>query len=480
MANKKIKIHSSGFREYDARWLYPDQIDGAGMRHLGQALGAYLTECGCDHSIITGHDYRAYSEEVKENLIAGLVAAGLRVLDIGLCLSPTLYFAQSVLKTSALAMVTASHNENGWTGVKMGCASPLTFGPDEITALKAIALKGEVQRGTGGSYEKIDGMAERYLADLADRPKFARGLRIVLACGNGTAGMFAPPLFERLGAEIIPLHCDLDWHFPRYTPNPENMSMLNELAAAVRANNADLGLAFDGDGDRCGFVDDRGEIIFADKIGVLLARHLAAQHQQARFIADVKSTGIFASDSELIALDARTEFWRTGHSYMKRRLYESGALAAFEKSGHFFFAPPIGRGYDDGLLSGIVLAELIAQSGKPLSALYQTLPPSWLSPSMAPFCADEKKYQAVEKIAAHYQKRDRICGRRVKEHIRVNGIRIVLEDGSWLLARASSNKPSLVIVIESTQSQADMKALFADMDRVIAAIDEIGEYDQKI
>ena len=478
-----MKLAASGFREYDARWLYPDDIDKDGMRQLGRALGTYLHEINRADSIVAGHDYRSYSEEVKAALIAGLVEAGCGVKDIGLSLSPMAYFAQAELK-SAVAMITASHNENGWTGVKMGAEAPLTFGPTEISRLKDIALQQKTILREGGTCQKIDAMREKYISALTDRKPFAKKLRVVLACGSGTAGFFAPETFTKLGADVIPLHCEPDFTFPHYTPNPENIAMLNDLAAAVVAQKADLGLAFDGDGDRCGFVDEKGEIMFADKVGVLIARHLAALHPRARFIADVKSTGIFAYDEILRQHHATTEYWITGHSYMKRHLHETGALAGFEKSGHFFFAPPIGRGYDDGLLSGIMLCDMLANSDSKLSALRASLPQTWTSPSMAPFCPDEKKYQAVESIHAHYenkfQKGETIAGQKITELMTVNGVRIALEDGSWLLARASSNKPSLVIVTESVSSEDNMKALFADMDAVISKNPDIGDYDQKI
>ena len=478
-----MKLEPNGFREYDARWRYPEHIDDDGMRALGFALGTYLNERGKQGKIILGHDYRSYSQTLKQEMAQGLMDSGQIVLDIGLCLSPTAYFAQAELGVASVAMVTASHNENGWTGVKMGCQAPLTFGPDEMKRLKEIALNhknSQQEKISGGRIEKIDSIQERYMQDLISSVKIKRKLRVVLACGNGTAGNFAPKVFQGAGCEVIPLHCNLDWDFPHYTPNPENMKMMTELSDCVKNNKADIGLAFDGDGDRCGYVDDSGNIIFADKIAVLVARHLSSYNKNSTFIADVKSTGIFNTDPELAKNQARTLYWITGHSYMKRKLNESGALAGFEKSGHFFFAPPVGRGYDDGLLSGLLVCALIAESDKPLSEIYKTLPQSFITPTMAPSCPDEKKYQAVEKIAEHFEKQDSILGRAIVERLRINGIRLTLEDGSWILARASSNVPSLVIVAESTKSKSDMKALFDEIDRVISTIDEIGDYDQKL
>jgi phosphomannomutase/phosphoglucomutase len=242
------------------------------------------------------------------------------------------YFAQFELDVPAVAMVTASHNDNGWTGVKMGAQRPVTFGPDEMTRLKEIVLEGKCRYADGGSYRFVEYFPARYIADLVNRPKIARKLKVVAACGNGTAGAFAPQVLEKLGCEVIPLDAELDYTFPHYNPNPEDLKMLHAMAAKVRETSADVGLGFDGDGDRCGVVDNRGEEIFADKIGVMLARDLSKLHPGATFVVDVKSTGLFATDPELLRQGVKADYWKTGHSYIKRRVTDLGALAGFEKS----------------------------------------------------------------------------------------------------------------------------------------------------
>lgn len=352
----------TGFREYDARWLFGPEINLLGIEALGLGLGTYLHERGVRPDIVTGHDFRSYSGAVKNALTLGLIASGCRVHDIGLALSPTAYFAQAALDIPAVAMITASHNENGWTGVKMGCAGPLTFGPDEMERLSKIVLGGLWEERDGGGLVHVDGMAARHIADIASGGRIERRLKAVCACGNGTAGAFAPQLLEAIGCDVVKLDCTLDHTFPRYNPNPEDPAMLGAIAEAVRDSGADIGLGFDGDGDRCGVVDNEGRSIFADKVGVLLARDLSARQQQAVFVADVKSTALFATDPVLDANGARTIYWKTGHSYMKRRTHELGALAGFEKSGHYFFRPPIGRGYDDGLLSAAVICRMLARA----------------------------------------------------------------------------------------------------------------------
>jgi phosphomannomutase/phosphoglucomutase len=456
-----------------------------GVQALGMGLGALLRELGVAPDIVVGHDYRSYSSSIKLALVTGLMAAGVRVRDIGLALSPMAYFAQFDLDAPAVAMVTASHNDNGWTGVKMGAKRPVTFGPEEMTRLKEIVLGGDLKSMSGGSYEYIDNFAARYLDDLTKRPKFARKMKVVAACGNGTAGAFAPQMLERLGCEVILLDVDPDFTFPRYNPNPEDMEMLHAMAAKVRETGADVGLGFDGDGDRCGVVDDHGEEIFADKIGVMLARDLSKVYPGANFVVDVKSTGLFATDPELIARKVKTDYWKTGHSYIKRRVSETGALAGFEKSGHFFFNAPIGRGYDDGLLTAVHVLEMLDRNPtKSMSQLYAEVPKTWGSPTMSPHCDDEKKYGVAQKVVARIEamqaRGEKLIGQAIRDVVTVNGVRVTVEDGTWGLVRASSNKPELVVVVESPASEAKMREMFKAIDAILRENPEVGAYNQTI
>ena len=479
------RVAASGFREYDARWLFGTDINLPGLTALGVGIGTLLHEASMPPRIVTGHDYRSYSEAVKEALIAGLVASGCAVHDIGLALSPMAYFAQFDLDIQAVAMVTASHNENGWTGVKIGLARPLTLGPAEMSRLRDIVLRGEGSERAGGSIHRIEGMARRYMDDLLSGGKLSRRLKVVVACGNGTAGLFAPEVLESIGCDVVKLDCDLDWSFPRYNPNPEDMRMLRAMSVSVRDSGADIAFGFDGDGDRCGVVGDDGHEIFADKVGVLLARDMSELHPGARFVADVKSTSLFATDPVLKAQGAVTEYWKTGHSHMKRRVQETGALAGFEKSGHYFLRPPIGRGYDDGLLAAIAICRLLDRHpAMSISELYRTLPRTWTTPSMSPQCADSAKYGVVARITAHFSeqmaKGEQVAGSAIANLLDVNGARIVLADGSWGLIRASSNKPELVVVCESPVSDARMRAVFHEMKLHLRSYPEVGDFNQKI
>lgn len=484
-------VKRTGFREYDARWVFGKDINLMGIQALGLGLGTQLWEMGIKGpndnrpAIAVGHDYRSYSASIKQALMTGLMSAGVDVYDIGLALSPVAYFSQFALDLPAVAMVTASHNENGWTGVKIGAERPLTHGPAEMARLRDIVLNGEFKQQTGGTYTYIDDMKERYLADVTKGVKLNRKLKVIAACGNGTAGAFAPAALEAIGCEVIPLHTDLDYTFPHHNPNPEDMTMLHAMADAVKEHGADMALGFDGDGDRCGVIDDEGEEIFADKVGLIMARDLCQLYPDAQFVVDVKSTGLFMTDPLLQANGAKTDYWMTGHSHMKRRVNALDALAGFEKSGHYFLNDPIGRGYDDGVLTAIRLCELMDRNpDKRFSDLKRDLGHTWSSPTMAPYCADERKYAIVDDMIAHFKAKfeagDTMLGQKITEVVTVNGIRIHLEDGTWGLIRASSNKPSLVVVVESPTSEQAMRDMFAALDDVLQATGEVGEYDQKL
>jgi phosphomannomutase/phosphoglucomutase len=478
-------VKPTGFREYDARWLFPEEINLMGLNAVGLGVATLFARRGVPKRIVVGHDYRWYSGSVKQALMVGLLAGGAEVHDIGLAVTPMAYFAQFDLDVEGIAMVTASHNENGWTGIKMGLSRPLTFGPDEMTELKDIVLNGDYAPAEGGRYVFEDGVAERYMKALADRPKLKRKLKVVVATGNGTAGAFGPLVLEAVGCEVIPLHTELDHSFPNYNPNTEDMAMLHDVAAKVTAVGADVGIAFDGDGDRCGVVDNKGREIFADKVGVMLARDISGLHKNAKFVADVKSTGLFMTDPVLLANGATTAYWKTGHSYIKRYSHETKALVGFEKSGHFFFNPPLGRGYDDGIIAALAICDMLERNpDKSMSELEAALPKTWQSPTMSPHCADEAKYGVVDRVVAHYKKLaadgGKIAGQPIRDLVTVNGVRIVLQDGTWGLVRASSNKPELVVVVESPTSEANMKAIFAEIDAELSKFPEVGAYNQKI
>ncbi len=483
--NQSLKIDPYGFREYDARWLYDKDINAEGIVNLGKGLGTQIIKnTKLDNPrVIVGHDYRSYSEEIKTALKKGLISTGCFVEDIGLSLSPMVYFAQFNLDADAVAMITASHNENGWTGVKMGIKKGLTHAPEEMKELKEITLNEKFINGEGKEKE-IKNFQEIYKKDLIEKNKITKKIKAVVACGNGTAGIFAPEILRGIGCEVIELDCNLDWTFPKYNPNPEDLKMLHEIAKVVKENNADIGFGFDGDGDRVGVIDDKGNEIFSDKIGLLIARNLSESHGNSKFIVDVKSTGLYTNDKILKKNKCETIYWKTGHSHIKRKVNNDKALAGFEKSGHFFFNQPLGYGYDDGINSAIQVCHLLENQNKKMSSIMNELPKTFQSPTMAPHCKDEEKYYVVEEIVKKIKKikndKIKIDNQTIEEVLTVNGIRFSFEDGSWGLIRASSNKPSLVVVTESPTSDDRKNKIFKFIDDILQKTGKIGEYDQKI
>ncbi len=483
--NNSIKIDPFGFREYDARWLYPDNINLEGVTNLGKGLGTQVINHTnkSNPRIIVGHDYRSYSEEIKSALKKGLISTGCYVEDVGLALSPMVYFAQFNLESDAVAMITASHNENGWTGVKMGIKKGLTHAPEEMKELKDITLNNKFIKGAGNEKE-INNFQSIYKNDLINKNKIKKKIKAVVACGNGTAGIFAPDILRGIGCEVIELDCNLDYTFPKYNPNPEDLEMLHAISKSVKENGADIGFGFDGDGDRVGVIDDNGNEIFSDKIGLLIARNLSSKHKGSKFVVDVKSTGLYSTDDVLKNNSCETLYWKTGHSHIKRKVNNEKALAGFEKSGHFFFNKPLGYGYDDGINSAIQVCHLLNNNHKKMSEIISELPNTYQSPTMAPFCEDNEKYQVVEEIIKQIEdlksNNVKIDNQEIEDILTVNGIRFSFKDGSWGLIRASSNKPSLVVVTESPTSDERKKKIFEFIDDLLQKTGKIGEYDQKI
>jgi phosphomannomutase / phosphoglucomutase len=452
----------SGFREYDARWVIePSQKNGSitlnylGLRRLGASLGRFLQfKLSAGNRIIVGHDYRRYSENVKNAVVIGLLQVGMDVTDIGLTVTPGAYYAQFALDVPCVAMITASHNENGWTGIKMGHGPAKTFGPAEMAEFREFSLSNHADtsssRGSiAGSYQFMPNFVSRYIDDLVTSwtPRF-RGLprlKVAVETGNGTAGIYVPELLTRLDFEVVPGNVELDWSFPHYNPNPESIPFMKSVEALVQSSQSDIGICVDGDGDRLGVVDDQGRMVFADRVGLIIAKHLEAEFGASQpIVIDVKSTSLFESE-----LSMPIRWAKTGHSYVKAEVARTGAAAGFERSGHFFFRPPLGRGYDDACVGALALLWVVCSARQKdakttLSGLLKRLPQSFASPNRQPFASDEKKYEIVERIAEELANRRSFAGKEIINTNLLNGVRITLADQSWLLVRASSNTPNLV------------------------------------
>lgn len=483
--HEDIWISSNGFREYDCRWRFPEEINHLGLTEIGKAIGTYVNDLGKPADIIVGCDFRSYSPAVKNAIIIGLLYSGMRVVDIGTVISPMAYFARVKFGVPNVCMVTASHNPNGWTGIKVGIEHPFTLSTKDIRALKTIVFNGKTRQLDGGIYDTYATIADDYLLHLTKDVNIKRKLSVVCATGNGTASNFAMDLLNKMGVEAIPLHTVPDSSFPNYNPNPEALVMLNDMKDQVRKTNADLAFGFDGDGDRLGVVDNTAKEIYSDKLGLIIARNLSSKIPTAKFVADIKSTGTLTTDPVLLENGAKTVYCMTGHGHMKRRVKEIGAVLGIEKSGHFYFSPPVGFGFDCALQTAVQVCKLLDENpNSSLKDLYDDLPLTWSSPTMSPFCDDTEKYAVVERLTAKlsnfYSEGGLVDGKRIKDILTINGARVVLENNSWFLVRASSNTPNLVIVCESTQSLKEMKNIFGFVRELLRSEPSVGEFDQTL
>ncbi|MCX7425684.1 MAG: phosphomannomutase/phosphoglucomutase [Planctomycetia bacterium] len=486
---EKTLITDNGFREYDVRWRLSTkanpngEINPNGFVVLGRAFGTYVREVMGERKVVVGHDFREYSQNLSRSLVVGLLWSGVDVVDIGLALSPMLYFAQHRLNVKAGAMVTASHNENGWTGLKLADGLSSTLGPEGIQRFKEIVKKGDFSTGPGG-YESYEDIFSAYADDIVAGKKLKHVVDVVLAAGNGTAGRFAPPVLENLGCNVVPIDCDLDWDFPHHNPNPEDVSFLRSIGKAARTHDVKIGIGIDGDGDRIGVVDDTGQEVYSDKVALLVARWLARQTPGRNVVIDVKSTGLFLSDPVLQETGTKVIMVATGHSYVKAAVAKHQAIAGFERSGHWFFNAPFGRGYDDAVQSAAQLLRMLDESGVSLSKMLKELPRTWQSPTIGVVCPDDVKYALVAEMTGRYESdlksRTPIAGTCINNLIDVNGVRFVMEDNSWGLIRASSNKPSLVLVAESPNSESQAYQIMMHIQHRLEATGKVGEYDQQM
>ncbi|MFH0833945.1 MAG: phosphomannomutase/phosphoglucomutase, partial [Patescibacteria group bacterium] len=355
------------FRAYDVRGIAlgeQPEITPEFAKRIGQA---FVQKLGIPNpQIAVGRDDRLTGEKLQRALIEGLVAAGARVLELGHATSPYLYFVVCAQKLDGGIALTASHNPKEYNGFKLIGRDAMPLTEAEIQTIgQLVCGNQDLQTAAGGSVEKFD-FQKDYFAKLKSLAPLPRKLKVVLDCGNGTAGYFAPVFFRELGCEVVELFCEPDGNFPNHMPNPEDAESLRELQKKVVENSADLGLAFDGDGDRLGVVDDHGEIIPADRILILLARDLLSRNSGAEIIFDVKCT--FVLEDEIKKLGGRALRWKTGHSFIKRKMKDDGALLAGEVSGHVFFAENY-FGVDDGLLAAAKVASIVSRSGQKISEL---------------------------------------------------------------------------------------------------------------
>lgn len=496
-ANSPV-IGENLFREYDLRnSLIPlkkggKEIEAAinteGFFVLGQAYGTYTRKVLKKKEMVVGCDYRSYSKGNTYAFITGVLSAGVDVVDIGTVITPILYFSQYHLKLVSAAMITASHNDNGWTGLKLAKGLSKTFEPDDIVSFKRLVYSGKFLKGAG-HYSKFEGIEKFYLKHIEKtiRPFLKKKkLSVVVSGANGGGGFFIPQLIKGLGFDVIEFECNLDWDFPKYNPNPEDLRFVNAIGEFVRKKGADLGVVVDGDGDRLGIVDENGNMVFSDRAGLFIARFLVQRMPpKQRIVIDVKSTGAYSLDPVIKKNRGEIVFSKTGHSYVKAKSEEIDAMAGFEKSGHFFLRKGFGLGYDDACMSAAWFAAILSNYDRPLSQVMAEQLKSYQSPTLEPSTTnDTVKYRIVSEVIKRFRKikdkRENFAGMRIKDIITINGVRFVFGNGSWGLVRASSNQPVLVISAESFSTRREMYDIIEAIQKMLSEFKDVGKYDQQL
>lgn len=427
------------FREYDIRGLAEKDFDAGFARSLGKVVGALVRERGGTR-VAVGRDCRATSDPYGEAVIDGLISTGLYVYDIGVCPTPLLYFSLFHLDLDGGIMVTASHNPSEYNGFKV-CLGKETLYGAQIQDLRTRMERGDFKKNAGGkraAYAIIPPYQEHLSCDV---PSLARPLKVVLDAGSGVAGPVAPPVFRRLGCEVWEIACTMDGTFPIHHPDPTVPENLELLIDKVKEEKADLGIAYDGDADRIGAVDEKGNILWGDELLILFSRDILKRHPGATVISEVKGSQRLYDQ---IALHGGVPImWKAGHSLIKAKMKETKAVLAGEMSGHMFFADRY-FGYDDAIYASLRLVELVARMGQPLSALMADLPKSFSTPEIRVDCSDERKFEIAEKAKEFFRGHYPI--------IDVDGVRVQFPDG-WGLIRASNTQPALVLRFEAKSEE---------------------------
>jgi phosphomannomutase/phosphoglucomutase len=426
------------FREYDVRGVVETDFDDAFLRDLGLAYAAKVTSSG-RRRICLGRDGRLSSPRLHDRLLEGLLAGGLEVLDIGLAPTPVLYFAIVDLAADGGIMITGSHNPPEFNGFKI-CVGPETIHGEQIQELRRIIEARAFSQGAG-SVAEVD-VIPAYLTYLREHIWVSRPLKVVVDAGNGTGGLVGPQAIRDQGCAVVEMFTDIDGRFPNHFPDPTVPANLEALRARVLFEGADVGLAWDGDADRIGVVDERGGIIWGDELLILFGREVLSRHPGATIIGEVKCSQRLYAD--LAAKGGRALMWKAGHSLIKSKMREEGALLAGEMSGHIFFKDRY-FGFDDAIYASLRVLEIIASEARPLSALLADLPPSFSTPEIRVPCPDAAKFGVVARLTERFRARYRVCD--------IDGARVEFEGGAWGLVRASNTQPVLVLRFEAPNAE---------------------------
>ena len=436
---KAPQLPASIFRAYDIRGVVGDTLTNETAYWIGRAVGSQSLAQG-EPNVSVGRDGRLSGPALVEHLIQGLVDSGCIVSDVGMVPTPVLYFAACTLAGKSGVMLTGSHNPPDYNGFKIVIAGD-TLANEQIQALRQRIETGDLSEGQGRA-EQVD-VLDAYSQRIRDDISLAKPLKVVVDCGNGVAGVIAPQLIEALGCEVIPLFCDVDGNFPNHHPDPGKLENLEDLIAKVAAEKADLGLAFDGDGDRVGVVTNAGSVVFPDRLLMLFAKDVVARNPGAEIIFDVKCTRRLTPLIE--SYGGRPTMWKTGHSLIKKKMKESGALLAGEMSGHVFFKERW-YGFDDGIYSAVRLLEILAKESASAEEVFQAFPNDLSTPEINVAVTEESKFTIIE--ALH---QDAQWGEQASVAT-LDGVRVDYPQG-WGLVRASNTTPVLVLRFEAENQQ---------------------------
>lgn len=446
------RVNPQIFRQYDIRGLVGTDLDTEVMELLGRSFASYVSTRGAKNAAV-GHDNRETSPDYQSALIRGMRAGGIDVVDIGQAPTPAMYYAVLKLRREAGATVTASHNPPRFNGLKMRLGERAVFG-EGIQEIRSLGERGEFSSGSGNLESR--GIRDDYIGNILSRTKMSRRVKVVVDCGNGTTGPFAVPLLEKLGCDVIELYTEPDGTFPNHLPDPTVKKYLTDLSDMVRSKGAELGIAYDGDGDRLGVLDERGEIVWADRLMVLFARQIIPKHPGASIVFDTKcSMGLI---EEIEKLGGHPVMWKTGYPLIQSKMLETSAPMAGEMSGHLYFADEY-HSFDDALYASCRVLSLVSALDGPFSKAVESVPDYPSTPEIRTKCPDDKKFEVIERMKKLFRQK--------YETIEIDGVRAQMKDG-WALIRASNTEPVIVLRFEA-RSEARLREIMDEVRGVLSS-----------
>lgn len=447
-------IHKGIFRKYDIRGVYGREVTESFAELLGKTFGSFLIKNG-ESEIIVGMDNRKSSPSIKESLVKGLISTGMNVIDIGIVVTPIFYYATYLYKIKGGIMVTASHNPAEYNGFKIQFGEGTVYG-DELLKLREKMIKGDFIKGHRCGYILERSPVEEYIKNIEEKVKLGpKKLKVVVDCGNGTASLFAPEILKKLGCDVIPIYCTSDSDFPNHFPDPTVEDNLKDLIKKVRTEKADLGVAYDGDGDRIGVVDEKGKIIWGDMLMILFWREILPKYPNIDVIVEVKCSNALVE--EIKKLGGKPFFYKTGHSLIKAKMQEINAPFTGEMSGHMFFKDEY-YGFDDALYASARLLRILSNTDKSLGELFYDVPKYFSTPEIRIPCKDEEKFERVKRAKEYFKKRN-------MDIIVIDGVRVNFQNG-WGLIRASNTGEQLILRCES-KNKDELKLIKRELEKAL-------------